>query len=61
LATSPPIGQALACNPAHYGVGALLVGEAERYAVIVAKIKFTEIALQMGLAHMMIDAIDAAL
>jgi hypothetical protein len=36
----------------------LLVCEPERHAVVVAEVKFTEVALQMSLAHMMIDAIN---
>jgi len=60
LATSPPIGDALGGDTAHNGVGALLVGEPERHAIVIAEVKLTEIALQMFLAHMVIDAIDAA-
>jgi hypothetical protein len=43
---SPPIGEALTCDPAHDGVGALLVGEPERHAIVIAEVKLTEIAFK---------------
>ena len=61
MATSPPIGEAFARDSAHDGIGALLVCKPKCHAIIIPEVKFTEIALQMILTHVVIDAIDAAL
>jgi hypothetical protein len=60
LAISPPIGEAFARDAAHNGIGTLLVAEAERHAIVVAEVKFAKVSLQMLLADMVVDTIDAA-
>jgi hypothetical protein len=51
----------LAVDPGSGNLGALHIGEAECYAVIVTKIEFAKVTLKVVLAHMVIDAINPAL
>jgi len=48
--TNPPIGQALAADPAQQFIGAHSVIHAKRHAVRPAKIELGKVALQMGFA-----------
>lgn len=60
MATSPPIGQALAFRADDRATGALRIPDPELYAVVMAEIEFSEIAMQMFLAHVLIGAINPA-
>jgi hypothetical protein len=55
------IGGALAVAAPDRGNRAIIVIEAASYALIVAKIKFGKVAMQVLLAAMLIDALHAAL
>ena len=55
---SPPIGEALAGDHLQGGIGTLGVGQ---MAVVVAEIELANVALQVLLADVVIDADDAAL
>ena len=59
--TSPPISHPLSDDALQRDRRALAIGKAKRGAVVITKIKFAEITLQMFLAYVVIDAIDTAL
>lgn len=61
LLVSPPIGQALSFDPLKGFCCALCVVYAKRGALVVTEIELGEVAAQMLLADMVIDAIDPAL
>ena len=58
---SPPISQALTADLLQGAIGALLVIPVQRRAVVVAEVKFREVAVQMLFGAMLIDALHAAL
>lgn len=58
---NPPIGQTLALNTLECGLGALHIVNLKRSAVAVAKVKFRQVAMQMGLRAMLIDTLHPAL
>ena len=59
--TSRPIGQPLADDALHGAGGALHVIYAEPNAIAIAEIELRQIAVQMLLAAMLVDALHAAL
>jgi hypothetical protein len=59
--TSPPIGQALALDAAQRRVGTGRVIHAEGGAVIVSEVELGEVAMEVFLAAMMVDATHPAL
>ena len=61
LAVSPPIGEALAFDPAQSNQGALNVSDAKPNTVAVAEVKFREVAVQVLLTATLVDALHAAL
>ena len=61
MLTSPPIGQAFAFRALNGDLGAGRIVVAEADAVRVAKIELGQIAVQMLLAAMLVDAFHAAL
>ncbi len=61
LATSPPIGEALAFRPGDSAAGTLFVINPDCGAVAVPEVKFGEIAVQMLLVTVLIDADHPAL
>jgi hypothetical protein len=61
LPMSRSIGEPLADNPAQCLVGAFGVVYAERDSAVVSKIKLGEVTMQVFLADMLVNAIDAAL
>lgn len=59
--TSPPIGQPLAYRATDRAIGALAVVNPELGAVAVAEIELCQIAVQVLLGAMLVDALHAAL
>src|SRR5712664_411078 len=58
---SPPIGQALSTDFLEDRIGALVVVDAHRGAVVVTEVKLSDVALQMRFADVMICSDQAAL
>lgn len=56
-----PIGKSLANYPLQGSLGPALIVDAKLYAIVVAEFKLSQIAMQMFLAAMLIDALHAAL
>src|SRR5436190_4231102 len=61
ILVSRPVRQALALDTFEGSCRPFPIVDAEGHAVIIAEIKFREIALQMRFADLMINASDAAL
>lgn len=59
--TSPPIGKALAEHAGSDHLGALHIAIANPDAVVVAKIEFRAVAMQVRLGNVVIRSDDAAL
>lgn len=57
---NPPIGKALAGDALQSLLGVGLIVNFERRTVAVAEVKFRQVAMQMRLATMLIDALHAA-
>lgn len=61
LATSPPIGEALAFGRYDRAASALGIANPKPDAIVVTEIELREVAVQMLLAHVLISLVDAAL
>lgn len=59
--TSPPISHALTNDAGERGVKAFRIAKTKRRTVIVAEVKFRQVALQVRAADVVIRADDAAL
>src|SRR5438105_3862400 len=61
VCASRPIGQALTADPLQGGIRALRIIHPERGPIVVAKIEFANVALQMRFANMVICPDQATL